>query len=165
MEMDRFQKYRQSEKGQKYYKEYRASKKGKKQMKIGKWKSRGLIETYEGQYNIIYDRYINAENCELCHKKFKNSQGRHMDHNHTTGEFRHICCNMCNINMPDLKMSSANKTGYRHISQEKRDGSWAFQRSYMGKRYRRVFKSKIDCLCFKFYMILKINLMKKNNII
>ena len=64
--------------------------------------------------------------------------------------------------MPDLKKSSANKTGYRHISQDKRDRGWAFQRNYMGKSYRRVFNSKIDCLCYKFYMILKINLMKKN---
>ena len=163
--MDRHQKYRQSEKGQKYYKDYRASEKGKKSAKIGKWKFRGLKETYKGQYNIIYNKYINTKYCDLCHKQFKNSQDRHMEHSHITGEFRHICCNMCNINMPDLKMSSANKTGYRHISEDKRDGSWAFQRSYMGKKYRRVFKSKIDCLRFKFYMILKINLMKKNNIL
>ena len=65
MEMDRFQKYRQSEKGQATRKAYYNTEKGKKIMKIGKWKSRGLIETYEGQYNIIYDRYINAENCVI----------------------------------------------------------------------------------------------------
>ena len=49
MEMDRFQKYRQSEKGQATRKAYYNTEKGKKIMKIGKWKSRGLIETYEGQ--------------------------------------------------------------------------------------------------------------------
>ena len=141
--MDRHQKYRASEKGQ-------------KTIRTRNWKKRGLI----GDYNMIYNKYINTEYCDLCHKKFKNSQDRHMEHSHITGEFRHICCKMCNLNMPDKKYKIG-QYGYKHIAYSKRDKCYKYQRNYMGNKYQKQFKSKIDCLCYKYIMILKINSFRK----
>jgi len=80
---------------------------------IHKWKSRGLIETYE-KIVEIYNRYIWASHCELCGNPFKSSRDRQMDHDHTTGKFRNIVCNKCNQCRRDLKCSS--NTGELYIT-------------------------------------------------
>ena len=57
---------------------------------------KGLIATEE-EFESIYYMYIYSSHCELCNKEFKSTQDRQMDHNHETGEFRNILCNLCNI--------------------------------------------------------------------
>ena len=80
-------------------KKYSLTEKGKKNRKINRWKDHGLI----GNYNEIYERYLNTENCDNCNvkltinKKYNTKTTKCMDHNHITGEFRNILCHSCNI--------------------------------------------------------------------
>lgn len=73
-------------------KEYRKSEQGKKHRTIGIWKYNGLI----GDYDQIYERYVNTHKCDVCLKDFKDSFDRCMDHDHETGLFRQILCRSCN---------------------------------------------------------------------
>jgi hypothetical protein len=79
-------------------KEYKKTEKGIKCSHIGDWKIKGLI----GNYDEIYDRYFNCNNCEECNCEFSikgDGVGRWkcMDHDHITGLFRNVLCNTCNI--------------------------------------------------------------------
>jgi hypothetical protein len=53
-----------------------------------------------------------------------------------------------------------NTSGFKNIYWYKSTKSWRF---YVQGRYKkqRYFKSKIDCICYKFYYILKVNLLNK----
>ena len=78
--------------------DYNRTPSGKKSMKISDWKFHGLI----GDYDEIYDRYINCNNCEECNCEFSiigDGVGRFkcMDHDHITGLFRNVLCNTCNL--------------------------------------------------------------------
>lgn len=66
---------------------------GKKVERINKWKYFGLVHD---DYNQLYERYINTTDCDVCHRTFKNSKDRCMDHDHSTGQFRNIICRSCN---------------------------------------------------------------------
>lgn len=122
------------------------------------WKERGLNMD---NFDNIYDRYVNTECCDICKCSFENTT-KCMEHNHKTGEFRGVVCNMCNHNMLDNKLSSRNKSGYKHISYDKRDNLWYYQKNFYGKSYRKCFKSKTDALCYKYIMLLKFSVLKKN---
>ena len=76
-------------------KEYRKTPQGIKSGRICIWKSNGT----KGDLSKFYDeRYLPATNCDVCEKVFKSRRDRHMDHNHTTGEIRHVLCHNCNSN-------------------------------------------------------------------
>ena len=99
------------------------------------------------EFEIIYNRYINAEYCELCNKKFLTSIDRHMDHSHETGYFRNICCRSCNLKKNDLKIQKNNKSGYSGIYKEyskccKQKFIWKFKATVNGKN--KVIKSSIN---------------------
>jgi hypothetical protein len=68
-----------------------------KSNRIRKWKSRGVKCD---DWDNLYDRYINTTNCEECNVELIEgifgSNKRCLDHNHTTGEFRNVLCNLCN---------------------------------------------------------------------
>ena len=80
---------------------------------IWTWKRNGLIETNE-MIEEIYIRCIWASHCELCGNAFTNSKDRQMDHDHSTGKFRNIVCQKCNLGKSDKKFN--NNTGERYIS-------------------------------------------------
>ena len=72
--------------------------KGIKKSRIADWKYKGLKAK---DYNVIYNRYINTFNCDLCYielytGKDRRTNSRCMDHNHITGEFRAVVCCKCN---------------------------------------------------------------------
>tara|TARA_A100001391_G_scaffold126651_1_gene86644 strand:- start:1704 stop:2000 length:297 start_codon:yes stop_codon:yes gene_type:complete len=79
-----------------YHKKYRLTPKGLKSERIAKWKVRGLI----GDYEEIYDVYINTNFCEECHipliEGLYGFNRKVLDHNHETGEFRNVLCCGCN---------------------------------------------------------------------
>ena len=76
---------------------YKKTGKGLKINRISGWKIRGLISE---DYDKIYERYILTKECDNCGILLDedNNTKKCMDHCHTTGEFRNILCNLCNIN-------------------------------------------------------------------
>jgi len=80
------------------------------------WNKNGVIFESEEHREEIYQRYIYSSNCELCHKEYKNSLDRKIEHEHdpTKPNFRSICCNKCNKQKKDVKIY--NNTGEQSIS-------------------------------------------------
>ena len=88
-----------SAKNKSYMKAYNQTEKGKKTHRITHWKSSGVISE---DYDTLYDKYINTLNCEECGAeltvdKKMTSTTRCLDHCHTTGLFRNVLCNGCNV--------------------------------------------------------------------
>ena len=68
-------------------------------------------------------------------------------------------------NQENIGPQSNNTSGHKGISKHSQNPNsigWVFEKGYRGKRYRRRFKSKTDALCYKFYILLKINLTESN---
>jgi len=102
-----------------YNKEWRDKNKIDKRHKtftIYNWKRRGVI----GDYDLIYDMYINTKNCELCKCKFingdKSTNRKCLDHCHITGKVRNVCCHYCNTKKLDTQIPKSNKSGIKNIS-------------------------------------------------
>ena len=81
-------------------KEYSQTPHGKKVHTISQWRYSGLIENNEF-LEEIYELYLNQEECNACGVQLtrtgKNSTTEaNMDHDHSTGKFRHIICGYCN---------------------------------------------------------------------
>jgi len=83
-----------------YKKEYRKTDKGIKISRLSCWKARGLISE---DYDKIYERFILTKECDNCGIQLDEDSNTRkcMDHSHTTGEFRNILCNLCNVNRLD----------------------------------------------------------------
>lgn len=67
-----------------------------------KWENRfGVIFDSEEEFEEVYKIYIETEFCNLCncklHEGNEGSGKKTLDHDHTTGKFRNILCNRCNI--------------------------------------------------------------------
>lgn len=80
-------------------KEYRQSDKGKQNTRISRWKHSGVICD---DFDALYDKYINTTNCEECNieltvDRYCTLTTRCLDHDHTTGLFRNVLCNRCNL--------------------------------------------------------------------
>lgn len=102
------------------------------------WKQRGL-KCDDLEFEIIYNKYINAEYCELCDKEFLSTLDRQMEHNHETGYFRNVCCRSCNMLKSDVKMKKNNSSGFCGISYEtrrtcKQGFTWKFEAYINGKK-------------------------------
>jgi len=82
------------------------------------WNKNGVIFESEEHKEEIYQRYIYSSYCELCGKEYKNSLDRHLEHEHIKKpNFRNICCQKCNIQKKDVKIS--NNTGEQYIYKNK----------------------------------------------
>ena len=75
------------------HKKYNATPNGKKINRIARWRQQGIIDT---DFDELYAFVLGETNCMICDKKYKNSQDRHVDHDHEEGNVRYICCNYCN---------------------------------------------------------------------
>ena len=120
----------------------------RKPQRIRNWKKYGLI----GDYETIYDRYVNTTNCDLCNV-FLEGRGRNrkcMEHNHANGQFRNIVCHTCNCKKSDNKIPITNKSGYKHIHYCNIRKRWVYSRRFKGKPITIRRKNKIDILCIKF---------------
>ena len=103
------------------------------------WNSKGLKFENDLAFHIIYKKYIFSAVCELCDKKYKSRNDRQMEHCHTTGKFRNICCRSCNLKKRDVKISKNNKSGHKFIykknnSNYKQGFIWAFDATINGKQ-------------------------------
>lgn len=79
-------------------KNYRQTPKGKKFYRISNWRRRGIICD---DWDKLYEKYLNTENCELCNielieSKYSTPDRRCLDHCHQTGSVRNIVCQGCN---------------------------------------------------------------------
>lgn len=92
-----YKEYREAnkEKLKEQRKEYRQTPIGKKSHTINSWKRIGVIHN---NFDLLYETYINKNNCDVCNNQFKSSRDRHLDHCHETGLFRQILCCSCNVN-------------------------------------------------------------------
>ena len=143
---------------QKYNQKYRESVKGQKKQAYHHWKRYGLnMEDFDN----IYDRYVNTKYCDICKCSFENIKKR-MEHDHKTGEFRGVVCNRCNSNMLDVKIPSNNTSGHKNINYYKSKKKWVYRKNFYGKKYQKYFKNKTDALCYKYIMLLKFSILKKN---
>ena len=68
-------------------------------------------------------------------------------------------------NSQNTGISKRNKSGHKGISYYKKDKMWRYRKRYKGKEFNRYFKTKIDAIHYKFYYLLKINLLKKTKVI
>ena len=117
----------------------------------GKWKIKGLIMD---DFESIYQEYIYQTNCEICGKLFETSTERHMEHNHTTGEFRNIVCQRCNNWKADYKRKNdvspyirkenhkKYKQGFRYIFRVFRDGKYVISKSSINLEFLKSFRDK-----------------------
>ena len=137
-----------------YMKQYKKTPQFIKTKRIGNWKTQGLI----GDYEAIYDRYVNTTNCDLCNVELcEGLKGRNrkcMDHDHDTGEFRNIVCHICNNNKSDTKKRTNNNSGYKNVSYDKNYNGWVYRKQFKGKDIHISNKDKIYILCIKFAAIL-----------
>ena len=83
-----------------YYKNYPKDKL-KKTKKKSEWKCSYKMK---GDLDELYDIYINKTNCDYCNvllteERKITSTRKCMEHNHTTGYFRAVCCHSCNCKM------------------------------------------------------------------
>tara|TARA_R110000765_G_scaffold198566_1_gene304263 strand:- start:1056 stop:1484 length:429 start_codon:yes stop_codon:yes gene_type:complete len=122
--------YRQKnkQKTKEYMREYRKTEKFKRKERIRIWKLRGLISD---DYDKLYDKLISTTHCELCNReltidKYNTSTTKMMDHDHSTGLFRNIICQRCNVkrDLPEF-----NKNEYMKI-RNKYLYSWGGDKRY-----------------------------------
>ena len=59
-------------------------------------------------------------------------------------------------NAQNRSFNKDNTSGHKYISYSKRDKYWIFQKIINKKIIRKEFKSKIDCICYKFIFMLKV---------
>jgi len=126
--------------------------KSKKSDKISQWKQKGLISE---NYDQIYQLWLDSTHCDKCGCDY-NGTIKDMEHCHTTGRFRAIVCHKCNMNMLDKKKRTDNTSGHRNISYCKYYNKYKYSKTYYGKLLRKQFKTKVNCLCFKYIMLLRL---------
>tara|TARA_R110000737_G_scaffold86329_1_gene118884 strand:- start:3081 stop:3509 length:429 start_codon:yes stop_codon:yes gene_type:complete len=133
-----------------YMNEYSKTTNGKKANLKNQWKRTGLL----GDYDIIWNEYINTNNCNQCNCEFTQKNKKCMEHSHNTGEFRGIVCNSCNTNMIDVKRYSCNTSGIKNINV--REGIWRYCKTYKKTNYTEYSKNKQLILWIKFTHYLKL---------
>ena len=131
-----------------YMRNYRATPKGKKQDRISQWKFQGLI----GDYDKIYDKYLNTDKCEKCDITLegRGNNKKCMDHNHITGEFRFILCSRCNMKSQTTKVPGRS-VGITFVKKKK---LWKYRKMSNGITHQKMFKNKQVLLWYKFIYLL-----------
>ena len=91
--------YRETEQYKQRKKEYCASEEGKRSARITRWKGTGVKHP---DFNELYKIYVETKVCADCDvilvEGNKGNNRKCLDHDHTTGLFRNVVCNTCNMN-------------------------------------------------------------------
>jgi len=87
------------EKQAEYKKEYNKTDNGLKCARIRTWKSRGVLDNFNDNYEILYKIYLSTKFCDICNCELNtNTKTRKcLDHCHNSGYFRNIVCHSCNV--------------------------------------------------------------------
>ena len=64
------------------------------------------------------------------------------------------------MNSQNVSKNRANTSGHSLIIYNKQKDIWFCQKKYRNKKYVRYFKSKIDCICYKYIILLKLRVLK-----
>ena len=118
--------------------------KGKKKLTFDNWKKGGLV----GDYEAVYEIYLNTTNCMRCSIQFCVGNRKSMDHDHETGEYRAVLCNTCNAHNPDDKtIRKDNSLGIPNINPNQ--GGYVFSKSKNKKRHQKWFKTLEEAIKYK----------------
>lgn len=133
-----------------YMRYYRSTPNGKKRCVISCWKHQGLT----GDYDSIYDRYINTTHCDKCKclLQGKGIDKKCMDHNHITGEFRMVCCQNCNMKTQGKQKNNPNSSV--GISWNKQYQKWVYRKQTNGKVFYKRHSNLNELLWLKFVYLL-----------
>ena len=77
-----------------YRENYRKSKAGIKNRLKCDWRRRGV----KGNLDELFEIWWDTKECWICGHDFSVSR-KCLDHDHKTGEFRYICCHICNVSV------------------------------------------------------------------
>ena len=146
--------WRNSEKCKEYYRQrylkLKDTEKNKKSILLSNWRQKGLV----GDYEEIYKKYKEINNCEKCnieltYDKKPTPTRKCMDHDHETGSFRFTLCNKCTThNLEDKHCNKNNKsTGVKNIT--KTVYGFRFVKRINGKTIRKRFKTLEEAIAFK----------------
>jgi len=133
-----------------YKKKYIKTPNGIKNRIVCHWRDSGLKDN---DIDALYEKYLNTTNCELCNVKLctgiKGSNFKCMDHDHTTGHFRNVVCNSCNVRKLDQTLPKNNTTGIKNIT-FRENGYWRYIKTFNKKRFSFTDKNKQLVLWVKF---------------
>jgi hypothetical protein len=76
--------------------EYKKTYNGKKSHKLSEWTKKNNLKMDKENLDEIFNRWWNSTHCEICEIKYKTERYRCMEHHHSSGSFRCICCSSCN---------------------------------------------------------------------
>jgi len=80
----------------------------------------------------------------------------HIDRNKENNHVSNLRWATHSENQQNKAKHCTNKSGIKNISYNKRQNRWRYEKRYKGKLVTKYFKSKIDCLCYKYIQTLKI---------
>ena len=117
---------------------------------IWRWKNYGIITD---DWDVLYKRYVETSNCEICNISLVSGNlggnKKAIDHNHTTGAVRYICCHSCNMNTEKMTHKN-NKLGERNIYFVKKKNRYIARKQSKGKVvYRKIFKTLDEAISFR----------------
>ena len=147
-----------------YNRQYSQSQKNKKNATFRRWRRRGIIHH---DLELLYDMYMEATNCDYCKCILDTSKTtkKCLDHDHDIVDdenVRGVLCFNCNVkdvlndNKKERKIQKNNKTGFKNIRYDTRDGF--SQKLLIKKDFIKDLK-----LWKKQFNIKKSTLIKPNN--
>jgi hypothetical protein len=116
-----------------------------KSTKICHWKLRGVVCE---DFDMLYQEYIKKTKCEHCCKDFKSTTDRCLDHDHSTGLFRAVVCQSCNVNDTYIKYPNGydNKEYRKQYREENKEDKKEYDKKYREENRERT-KQKVICEC------------------
>ncbi len=94
----------------------------------------------DGEFEVIYDRYIYSSQCELCEFVYERTTQRQMDHCHITGKFRNVICPKCNGRKKDKPITGI--IDEKYISKYFRKAKDRYEYSFELKRNKKIVIKK-----------------------
>tara|TARA_R110000803_G_scaffold73064_1_gene136782 strand:+ start:2668 stop:3150 length:483 start_codon:yes stop_codon:yes gene_type:complete len=129
-------------------------------------KGRFLKHLSDGVYNFV--QLCNNGKCEIKPKVHRLVAIHYIPNPDNKSEVDHIDRNPLNNDVSNLRwvtalensqnkgMSKNNTTGHKNIYYQKKNDSWRYAKTYNYLKYQKEFNSKIDCLCYKYIMTLRL---------